>query len=187
MRAEGMDSHKQTIGYVDALTAVGIESESGVYWSGRACLVIDLKTSTPMTLSLNGSGSQRAGELTRRSPKNSPSQWIQMVTTVQTASNDGTQLDAPPPIELRFSSAEILRQKDFAEWTDAELAESQRLMRQLRFIGSPRRSLRLTPTPRSGSRRLRRTVRSVSVFDGEPIRQWLPQVVAPRRLVLPPM
>ena len=100
--------------------------------------------------------------------------------------HDDTQLDAPPPIELRFSSAEILRQKDFAEWTDAELAESQRLMRQLRFVGSPRRSLRLTPTPCSGSRLdLRRTVRSALAADGEPIRQHFRRRSSrPRRLVL---
>ena len=39
LRAEGAIPTSSTIGYVDALTAVGIESESGVYWSGRACLV----------------------------------------------------------------------------------------------------------------------------------------------------
>ena len=28
-----------TIGYVDALSALGIDNESGVYWSGRSCLI----------------------------------------------------------------------------------------------------------------------------------------------------
>ena len=59
-------------------------------------------------------------------------------------------------------------------------------MRQLRFVGSPRRSLRLTPTPRSGSRLdLRRTVRSALAADGEPIRQHFRRRSSrPRRLVL---
>lgn len=189
LRAEGIAiPTSSTIGYVDALTAVGIESESGVYWSGRACLVTrpeDIDTyDTVFERFWFATG---AGELTSS---------LAEEFTLAMDSDDGddgadgehddTQLDAPPPIELRFSSAEILRQKDFADWTDAELAESQRLMRQLRFVGSPRRSLRLTPAPRSGSRLdLRRTVRSALAADGEPIRQHFRRRSSrPRRLVL---
>ena len=148
MRAEGIAvPTSSTIGYVDALTAVGIESESGVYWSGRACLITRPEdTDTYDAVFERFWFATGAGELTSS---------LTEEFTLAMDSDDGedgadgerddTQLDAPPPIELRFSSAEILRQKDFAEWTDAELAESQRLMRQLRFVGSPRRSLRPSP------------------------------------------
>ena len=41
-------------------------------------------------------------------------------------------------IELRFSAIEVLRHKDFAEYSDDELIEAQQLMTRLRLAGSPR-------------------------------------------------
>ena len=177
-----------TIGYVDALSALGIESESGVYWSGRACLV-----TRPEDIETYDEVFQRfwfaagAGELTSSITE----EFTLAMDSADsedddTGQSDGANADAPPPLELRFSSAEILREKDFADWSDEELAESHRLMRQLRFAGSPRRSLRMTATNKSGTRLdLRRTVRSALAADGEPIRQHFRRRSSrPRRLVL---
>ena len=64
-------------------------------------------------------------------------------------------------IELRFSATEVLRHKDFADYTDSELDEAQLLMSRLRLVGSPRRSLRLAAADRRTPRPdLRRTVRA---------------------------
>lgn len=177
-----------TIGYVDALSALGIERESDVYWSGRACLVTrpeDIETYDDVFRQFWFAAG--AGELNTA--------ITEEFTLAMDAEDDGKggsdaddseHSEAPPPIELRFSAAEILRDKDFADWTEEELAESQRLMRQLRVSGSPRRSLRLTASNRTGTRLdLRRTVRSALAADGEPIRQhFRRRSTRPRRLVL---
>jgi len=178
-----------TIGYVDALSALGIDNESGVYWSGRSCLI-----TRPEDIETYDDVFQRfwfaagAGELT-----SSLTEEFTLAMDTDDNGNDESgeddgdaDLNEPPPIELRFSSAEILREKDFADWTEEELAESQRLMRQLRFVGSPRRSLRMTASNKAGTRLdLRRTVRSALAADGEPIRQHFRRRSSrPRRLVL---
>ena len=78
-----------------------------------------------------------------------------------------------PTIELRFSATEVLRHKDFADYSDDELVEAQQLMSRLRFVGSPRRSLRLAAS-RAGARAtpdLRRTVRAAMRAGGEPMRR----------------
>jgi len=65
-------------------------------------------------------------------------------------------------------AAEVLRDKDFQAYDDAELAEAHRLMARLRVTGSPRRSLRLRAAPR-GRPDLRRTLRAAMQTDGEAV------------------
>ena len=91
-----------------------------------------------------------------------------------------------PVIELRFSSTEVLRQKDFADYSAEELVQAQQLMTRLRLIGSPRRSLRLTTADRrTNVPDLRRTVRAAMRAGGEPMRRHFRQPsTRNRRLVL---
>jgi uncharacterized protein with von Willebrand factor type A (vWA) domain len=104
---------------------------------------------------------------------------------------EGPEHAEPEPIEgdvihLRFSRTEILRHKDFAAYDEAELAESRRLMADLRLAGALRASRRLKPTrQQSGRPDLRRTVRRALRSGGEPIRRsWLATGERHRRLVL---
>ncbi len=89
-------------------------------------------------------------------------------------------------IELRFSTTEILRHKDFADYSPDELAQAQEMMSHLRLIGAPRASLRRGPTARRTSTPdIRRTVRSAIRAGGEPIeRHHLAPTPRLRRLVL---
>ncbi|MFP5489709.1 MAG: vWA domain-containing protein [Acidimicrobiia bacterium] len=105
--------------------------------------------------------------------------------------DDGDGPDEAPPgddptIELRFSATEVLRQKDFAEYTPDELVEAQELMARLRLVGSPRRSLRLARADRRTDRPdLRRTVRAAMRSGGEPVRRHYHEPsTRSRRLVL---
>jgi uncharacterized protein len=52
-------------------------------------------------------------------------------------------IDDENTITLRFSSIETLREKDFAEYNDAELREAEQFMTRLRLAGPPKKSLRL--------------------------------------------
>ena len=91
-----------------------------------------------------------------------------------------------PVIELRFSSTEVLRQKDFSDYSADELVEAHQLMSRLRLVGSPRRSLRLTNSAtRTNRPDLRRTVRAAMRAGGEPVRRHhLTPSTRHRRLVL---
>ncbi|MEO8163015.1 MAG: VWA domain-containing protein, partial [Ilumatobacteraceae bacterium] len=91
-----------------------------------------------------------------------------------------------PSLTLRFSAAETLREKDFAEYSEVELRESQRLMHRLRLAGQPRRSMRFHSSRRRSSQHdLRRTVRASLANEGEPIlRYWREPGKRLRRLVV---
>src|SRR5690606_20817329 len=74
---------------------------------------------------------------------------VHVTLAIDDGSDDGDQPDEADPsddptIELRFSATEVLRHKDFADYTPDELDEAQHLMTRLRLVGSPRRSLRLS-------------------------------------------
>jgi uncharacterized protein len=99
---------------------------------------------------------------------------------------DPSALDRPP-VPAAWSEVEILRRKDFAEYTDAERELARRLMARLATRGPMRRSRRLR---RSRSRErerpdLRRTIRASLRYGGEPVeRRWREHSVKPRPLVL---
>ena len=80
----------------------------------------------------------------------------------------------------------MLRHKDFADYSPAELVEAQQLMSRLRFVGAPRRSLRLTAADtRTDTPDLRRTVRAAMRAGGEPMRRhYRTHATRRRRLVL---
>src|SRR5213078_4966846 len=91
-----------------------------------------------------------------------------------------------PDLTLRFSRTEVLRHRDFASYTRAELDEAQRLMADLRLAGSLRRSRRMVGSRRQRGRiDLRRTVRVALRAEGEAIRTLhLQPGTRPRRLIL---
>ena len=75
---------------------------------------------------------------------------------------------ADPVLHLRWSATEVLRHKDFATCTPAELAQLQRLLPALRRGGATRPSRRPVAA-RRGSPDLRRTVRRALRSGGEPV------------------
>jgi uncharacterized protein with von Willebrand factor type A (vWA) domain len=87
---------------------------------------------------------------------------------------------------VRFSRAEVLTEKDFAECTREELAELSRLMAELRFTTYRRRSRRQVPAKGAGDRPdLRRTVRWAIRHQGEAMRRAFTEpATRPRRLVM---
>ena len=95
-------------------------------------------------------------------------------------------IDEENTITLRFSSIETLREKDFAEYNDAELREAEQFMTRLRLAGPPKKSLRLKNSNHHGARHdIRRTMRASLQHDGEPIeRYWREPSTRLRRLVV---
>lgn len=188
LRAEGVDVPVGcTLLFVQALDAVDMGSMTEVYWAGRSTLVhrredVDAYDRVFRAFWLRRPWVERTdGDIER-------------ITLAMDDDDGGDDAgDGPEPdgedgevITVRYSAAEILRRRDFAEYTAAELAEAQRLMAQLRLVGSPKRSRRRV---RSGHERgrpdLRRTVRDALRAGGEPMRRsYTEPGERPRRLVL---
>ena len=90
-----------------------------------------------------------------------------------------------------WSDAELLREKDFADYTDAERELARRVMRRLAGAGPMRPSRRTRPARRRGAPPhaarpdLRQTIRSSLRTGGDPVeRHWREPSERPRPLVL---
>jgi uncharacterized protein len=188
LRGAGLDVPAgSVVAFVEALGAVGMARRDAVYWSGRATLV-RRPEDLPVYERVFAAFWQgwRPGEQQDRS--------TETVTLALDVDEDG---EAPAEGEegervegdvlaVRWSPVEVLRHKDFAACTPAELDEARRLMAGLRLGGAVRRSRRLRPSKRDRGRPdLRRTVRSALRAGGEPMR-WrvMEPATRPRRVVL---
>jgi uncharacterized protein with von Willebrand factor type A (vWA) domain len=90
-----------------------------------------------------------------------------------------------------WSDAELLRDKDFADYTDAERRVARRVMRRIAMAAPTRASRRTRPARRRGAPPhaarpdLRRTIRSSLRTGGDPVeRHWREPGQRPRPLVL---
>jgi len=94
-------------------------------------------------------------------------------------------------VPAAWSDVELLQEKDFAEYTDAERAAARRLLVRLAAQG-PKRASRRTRTarrhgtrPNGGRPDLQRTLRASLRYGGEPVeRHWREPGQRPRPLVL---
>jgi len=98
-------------------------------------------------------------------------------------------IDASDPGELRPAAAsevELLREKDFAEYTDRERAMARAMLARVARRGPTRRGRRTRPVARRGSHPDQRaTLRAALRHAGEPLeRRWREPVPRERPLVL---
>jgi len=160
--------------FAEALCAVGLDDRDAVYWAGRATLA-----RRPEDIGVFDRAFAVFFEGRRSDGDAEEPEQVSITIAVDADdegddhTDDGTADPSDDPtIQLRFSATEVLRQKDFADYTDDELVEAQQLMAQLRLVGSPRASLRLGPSPTVTSRPdVRRTMRAAMRSGGEPIRR----------------
>jgi uncharacterized protein len=173
-----------TVTFAQALAAVGLGSRPGVYWAGRATLISRREDVAAYDRAFN------AFWLDRRAVRAAVA--ARPVTVVR---DDGEQpLDGPPAgtvdgeraLTVRYSRREVLRSKDFAACTPAELAEAQALIGSISLGGASRRSRRRR-RGRPGDRwpDLRRSLRRGLADGGELLlRERLRRSQRPRRVVL---
>ncbi len=149
-----------------ALDAVGLDRGDDVYWAGRATLLTrpeDLAMYNAMFLAFfhrNGTGFKVRFEDEAES------------ASLAADDGDGDGNDTvgdDDVIALRYSAAEVLGEKDFAEFTKAELAEAQKVMARMRLQPSQRSSRRRVPAVRGSRNDLRQTVRAAMRTAGEPL------------------
>ena len=175
------------LSFAEALGLLGLEDRDGVYWAARSTLV-----HRPEDLGLF----DRAFHVfwDRRAP-NLGDDAADEPLTITIAMDDGNDDrgdddsaagdNDDPNIQLRFSTTEVLRHKDFSAYSDVELEMAQVLMSSLRLAGPPRASFRLRRDRRGSRPDIRATIRTSLRAGGEPIRrEWRDPGERMRRLVL---
>ena len=187
LRSSGLDVPVgSTVLFGEALGAVGVDRRSAVYWAGVTTLVRrpeDLETYDKAF----AAWWERTGELSVVAHQE---REITLAFDVDNGDDDEQGDDGeqqgPPSVQVRYSRNEVLRVRDFAEYTPDEFAEARRLMADLRIAGALRESRRLRASRRDRGRPdLRRTVRRAIRAGGEPIdRAYTRHSQRPRRLVL---
>ena len=174
------------LAFVDALGQVGIDDRESVYWAGMATLVrkpedFDLYDRSFAVFWLSAACS--AAHQDAPDP-------LHITLAVDDDSDDGCgdegmEANDDPTLVLRFSAAEVLRNKDFAAYTNEELRLAQEMMSTLRFIGPPRHSFRYSSSRHGRRPDLPATIRASLRAGGEPIRrQWREPGERLRRLVV---
>lgn len=175
LRGAGIDvAVGSSVNYYQALGAVGLEQRSSVYWAGRATLVTE-----PDDIELYDKifDAYYGGQQLVATPVVEVTQPITLVVDDDgddEGEDDGGDEDTgDPTLTLRWSRHEVLRDKDFADYSDDELDEAHRLMAAMARLGGTRRSRRRRRTHRTaGHPELRRTVRAAIRSGGEPVRRW---------------
>lgn len=185
-RAPALDA---AVSYAEALGAVGLSSPALVYWAGRATLVHD----TDAVFAYNRAFVAFWGVAAPQAP--SPVATAPQPITLATDDPGAADAGAGPDdahegrvLAVRWSATEALRHKDFADYSEDELAEARRLMSELRIAGGKRRSRRRRPAGahrHHGAVDAGRTLRRALVTGGEPVRLVRTEASErPRRLVL---
>jgi uncharacterized protein with von Willebrand factor type A (vWA) domain len=176
--------------FAEALCATGITDRDATYWAGRATLV-----RRPEDIALYDRAFAVFFErLDAAGDDGTDPDALSIALAVDIDDHEDDDDDAEGDdgetaddvLELRFSTTEILRNKDFATYSPDELAQAHDLMSHLRLAGSPRASLRRGPTRRvTANPDIRRTVRSAIRAGGEPVeRHFSAPTPRLRRLVL---
>lgn len=172
--------------FVQALDVIGMTNRDNVYWAAFTTLVRRNEDRTLFDNAFAVFWENRTGGDNHENSEPIPVTLLVDDANTESDKDDVGKYDNEPSITLRFSAAEILQNKDFAEYSDDELRDSQRLMHRLRLAGPPRRSMRFHTSRRRGSQHdLRRMVRASLANEGEPIlRYWCEPGERLRRLVV---
>lgn len=173
--------------FVEAIGLLGIESRDAVYWAGRSTLLRKPEDFRVYDRAFAVFWEGRGGAVDEQ-PAEEPLKIT--IAMDDDSGDDGGDSDSAeanddPTLQLRFSATEVLRHKDFAAYSDDELALAQDLMSHLRFAGPPRQSFRSQRSRRGAQPDIRATIRASLRAGGEPIRRkWREPGERMRRLVL---
>lgn len=179
-----------TVAFAQAVAEVGVERRSGVYWAGRSTLLTRPEDTEVYDRVFDAYWRQGPPAALRRADSVLP------VTVLfddaddpdpATDESDGGEREGDDDVQaVRYSPAEVLRHRDFAECSADELAEAHRLMARMGVTVARRRGRRQRSTRhRVGRPDLRRTVRRAVRTGGETIdRPTTRPADRPRRLIL---
>ena len=143
LRGVGLDAPLDSvIVFVSALEHLGLENRNDVYWAAHSTLV-RRHEDTPMFDRAFAVFWDQSIAINRSEDE---PETISMTLLVDDENEQDKNNETAEPIDdentitLRFSSIETLREKDFAEYNDAELREAEQFMTRLRLAGPPKKS-----------------------------------------------
>jgi uncharacterized protein with von Willebrand factor type A (vWA) domain len=170
-----------------ALAAVDAGSREQAFHALRATLCSSRADHEPFALAFAavfGAADDRA-EQARAALGSIPRAALPRVAVPALAEERGVPA-LPEPVPAAWSDAELLRGKDFAEYSDAERAAARRLLARLAARGPTRLSRRTRPVRTRGHiPDLRATTRASLRQGGELLeRRWRAPTRRPRRMVL---
>jgi uncharacterized protein with von Willebrand factor type A (vWA) domain len=168
-----------TIDFCEALALLGTARPDLVFWAGRACFCKRAEDAEPYATTFwayFGKAMQvfPRGRLTTVPPVPT-ARPPAVVESEDPRGDDETRTDDQSersPMPIAYSATEVLRRKDFAACSEAELAEAERLMASLRRRPPMRRGRRMESGRSSGRGvlDLRRTLRDALANGGDPAR-----------------
>ena len=177
-----------TVTFAEALAAVGLARRDPVYWAGRATL-LSRPEDIPVYDRAFGAFWLDRRELRPGFPAGTVSVPVLPEEDDGADGRDGADAGdgaAEPVPVISYSHREVLRTRDFADCTAAELAQARQLMAAVR-LGGARRASRRRRRGRAHDRwpDLRRSLRHALADDGELVlRERLARSTRPRRTVL---
>ncbi|MGH8921552.1 MAG: hypothetical protein ACRDZY_21100, partial [Acidimicrobiales bacterium] len=144
LRAEGVEvATGSVVLYAQALSALGLAERAGVYWAGRATLVRRPEDTAAYDRAF---GAFWLGRPVPVAPARAAAPVTLVLDEDDGAGLPGEELELEEAtgtvLSLRYSATEVLRSKDFATCTAAELAQAYRLMARVRLRASCRPSRR---------------------------------------------
>jgi uncharacterized protein len=188
LRAEEMAVPISSVAlFVSALSELDPADRDSLYWAGRAVLVkrpedVDTFDRVFRSVWLHQPLDSRLATITAAEQGFGVDDHLEPET-----GEDAEHSSRAPTTVGRYSRLEILRSKDFGEYTAADFADAQRLMAEFRATAAMRRSRRRRParSRRHAKPDVRATVRHALRTGGEPIRRaWFAPTLQPRTLVL---
>ncbi|MGI5404605.1 vWA domain-containing protein [Streptomyces sp. CA-135486] len=171
--------------FLGALSSLGSELRSDVYWAGRLTLCGSQDDLERYDRVFAAYFAQRPhpGDQVRRIPVPVPQFRLRAADAALAGGTEGDGGTVQRAAALA-SSAEVLRHRDMAELSAAERAQLRCLLAAFSLSGEPRRTPRLRAARRGGVD-ARRTVRELLHRGGEPARlRYRAPGAKPRRVVL---
>ncbi len=167
-------SPEQSMDFARALTLIDIGSREQVYYTARGFLVTRREHLSLFDILFNRfwhqhrSGSQSGGQQAPVAPRHEPRRQTAvsiMTLMANKAKPDDPEIDVADKSGT-FSPAEILQQKRFSEMTPEELEAVKRLIQEMQWRVSLRRTRRRVTDPKGDILHLRRAMRSAAKHGG---------------------
>jgi len=171
---------------VQGLGHVGLGRRDDVYWTLRTTLVTRREELEPFDRAFDAwflgrpvRPPRRQGEDPRAAQRGAQRRRRDARMAAAAPPPDG------PPEEIGHSAHEVLRRKDFAAMSPAELAEARALIARIEAERPRRRSHRMRPHPRGAALHLRAMARASIATGGDPVdRRFRRRAERPRKLVV---
>ena len=176
LREMGVDVPiSSSISFFQSLAYVTVSNRNDVYWAGRSTLV-----RTPEDIPAYDEAFHAFWEdfvvLGDEQVQNVKEMVLAIDNDDYESDNQSGVNQEGELITLKYSRSEILRKKDFAEYSDEELSEAYELMKSIKLIGNTQRSRRASSVAKQNKTPdLRGIIRASFRTAGEPIHRYFMQ------------